>query len=125
MHCSTPNNNESAMTFTRQDNETTYKQIKKQSNTQTFVKNFLKFDSVFSGSKMSFLLLLLQSLLTLFKSGQSSTNSTGLFVSQVQRNIFLSSKQDSELFSTCMGDDGVDSGNRFLDSSAIVGWVFR
>ena len=72
---------------------------------------YLSLNSIFTKREVSFLLLLTKSLLGLFKGSQSSTHSTGLLDTKVQRNILLLVVEESELFTLSLVDDSQDTSN--------------
>ena len=73
--------------------------------------NNLSLDSILAKREMSQLLLLTNSLQGLFIRSQSSTHSTGLLDTEIQRNVLLLLVEETELFTLGLVDDSQDTSN--------------
>ena len=65
--------------------------------------------------KVCSLLLVLGSLQAALVGGQSPPDGTGLLWAEIERNVFLSLVEETELVALLKVDDGQDTGNRFAD----------
>ena len=77
----------------------------------------LSLNSILAKREMVFLLLLLLGLQLFFEGGQSTTHSTGLLDTQVQRNILLLLVEKTKLFTLSLVDNGQCTGNVLASQS--------
>ena len=77
----------------------------------------LSLNSILAKREMIFLLLLLLGLQLFFEGGQSTTHSTGLLDTQIQRNILLLLVEKTKLFTLSLVDNGQCTGNVLASQS--------
>ena len=85
--------------------------------------SYLSFNGIFSQRKVDIFLLLLDCLSCGFELGQSSTDSTSLLHTPVQRSVLALLMEQLDLSSLVLVDDCKNTGNRFTDTVDLSNFV--